>query len=344
MKAQQQQYQNIGINSDTFSENSDSTPITQQDQYNLNPFDYNYPVQPNRDGFTFKQNSKMQGYFSPDNHTLQNWHILKIVCIIVAILTFILSMMAFFYWGLGIMIVFILHNFYMILYYCFDHTSRINQLKQITWIIGTSIFIFGIDTAYFIAIAVKDGSQKNVGFDEGLAVCLTACAFILLNQILFVICVVLENRKYKSYNSVLLFQPHGQNLQYIPVTMHQFTGKLPQAYQISPCTPHDSLQVNETPRMSMQQQQQMYQNMSQPQNSMLNNQVFNQKQQILLQQQLLSQFQPQQQLVIQPQFNPASLQQLHQQQAILNQQVAPQQLPTKQTKGKFLDDLEENLM
>eukprot|EP00347_Sterkiella_histriomuscorum_P023500 403334412 len=244
----------------------------------------------------------MQGYFSPDNHTLQNWHILKIVCIIVAILTFILSMMAFFYWGLGIMIVFILHNFYMILYYCFDHTSRINQLKQITWIIGTSIFIFGIDTAYFIAIAVKDGSQKNVGFDEGLAVCLTACAFILLNQILFVICVVLENRKYKSYNSVLLFQPHGQNLQYIPVTMHQFTGKLPQAYQISPCTPHDSLQ------------------------------------------QLLSQFLPQQQLVIQPQLNPASLQQLQQQQAIFNQQVVPQQLPTKQTKGKFLDDLEENLM
>eukprot|EP00347_Sterkiella_histriomuscorum_P020041 403339322 len=210
----------------------------------------------------------------------------------------------------------------------------------------SSIFMFGIDTAYFIAIAVVDGSQKqqNGSFNQGLAISLTTCAFIFLNQILFVICVLLENRKYKSYNSVLLFQPLGQNLQYIPVTMHQFTGKLPQAYQISPCTPHDSLQVNETPRMSIQQQQQMYQYMSQPQNTVLNNKVFNQKQQILIQQQLLSQFLPQQQLVIQPQLNPASLQQLQQQQAIFNQQVVPQQLPTKQTKGKFLDDLEENLM
>eukprot|EP00347_Sterkiella_histriomuscorum_P013995 403362569 len=161
------------------------------------------------------------------------------------------------------------------------------------------------------------------------------------NVILFITIVWFEKRKYKFYNSVLAFQPQGDNIQYLPVTLHQYVGLEPNTYQILPFNSKEDPQVNESPRVSMQQkQQQVYQNMVQPQNIIMNNQVYNQRQQIQSQQQ----FQPKQQYVIQPHLNPTSLYQLNQQQPIINQQVVSQQQAVKQTKATFLDDLEENLM
>eukprot|EP00347_Sterkiella_histriomuscorum_P020451 403337757 len=255
MNPQQQQYQNPRINSDNYSEGASYAPLQQQDQYNHSqPQPLNtYPVQYNQ-GYVQQQNDQFQGYFSHNNHKLQNWHVLRIFCMILSIPTLSMCFTTLFAWQQTVMVFLIIHTLYTIFYHCIDHASRIYQLKQIVWIIASSLIALGGSFAYFIVFLI-DYRPSRYYYDYDVpGMVIASCCMVICNEILFITCVALENKKYKNYFTTLIYQPVGQGVQYVPIRIQPFVGKQPDAYQIVPVQPQVPLQVNALPRMNVQPQ------------------------------------------------------------------------------------------